>query len=45
MRFMNDIDKVEKNHILHLVNNILCTGDDRTFKRIVDMGWLHMIIL
>ncbi|KAM3143519.1 hypothetical protein pb186bvf_004281 [Paramecium bursaria] len=45
MRFMNDIDKVEKNHILHLVNNILCTGDDKTFKRIVDMGWLHMIIL
>ena len=43
MRFMTDIDRIEKHHILVAMNNIMCTGDDKTFKKIIDLGWLHMI--
>ena len=44
MKYMSsDIDRIEKNYILRIMNNILSTGDDKTFKRILDLGWVHML--
>ena len=43
LRYMSDIERAEKKQILRAMNNIMSTGDDLTFKKIVDLGWAHMM--